>query len=131
MTNPIPTRWISEMEGQLADADRRLVNAQRHLEAGAGGRALEEVYPGVVGTAMVRVWLKDEPWHTRRSLEELSRMVRDELPSGFATLFELKLDHHSFTGWRAEDARPLVDEARAFVAAVRAEVERCAPKPGP
>jgi len=126
---PIPTRWVSQMEGQLADAERRLASAGRHLDAGAGSRALEEVYPGVMGAAMVRVWIGDEPWRRQRSLDDYQRMVRTELPSGFAMLFEMKLDHRGFTGWRAEDARPLIDEAKSFVGAVRAELDRCAPKP--
>jgi hypothetical protein len=125
VTSRVPTRWLAQMDGQLADADRRLAAADRHLAAGIGGRALEEVYPGVVGTAMVRVWLTDEPWRTQRSLQDMSRLVRDQLPSGFATLFEMRQEQRSFAGWRAEDARPLVEEARAFVALVRAEVERC------
>jgi hypothetical protein len=117
------------MEGQLDDAERRLRSADTQLGAGEGGRALDEVYPGVMGSAMVRVWLTDEPWRVTRSLDDMSRMVRDALPSGFATLFEMKREHRGFTGWRAEDARPLVEEARAFVAAVRAEVERCKAPP--
>lgn len=125
MSGPVPTRWLSQMDGQLADAERRLAAAERHLAAGSGGRAIEEAYPGVMAVAMVRVWLKDESWHTQRSLEELGRMMRTELPSGFATLFEMKGDRRSFAGWRAEDARPLIEEARAFTASVRAEVEAC------
>ncbi len=121
----IPTRWLSQMENQLSDAERRLVSADRHLGAGSGSRALEEAYPGVMGAAMVRVWLVDEPWRRQRSLEEYQQMVRTELPSGFATLFEMKLDHRSFTGWRPDDARPLIEEARTFVSAVRAELARC------
>jgi hypothetical protein len=130
MTGPIPTRWLAQMDTQLQDAERRLAAAARHLDAGDGARAIEEAYPGVMAAAMVRVWLRDEPWHTRRSLQELGRMMRDELPSGFATLFEMKGDRRSFAGWRAEDARPLIEEARAFAAAVRAEVEACR-KPTP
>ncbi|MFI5207994.1 MAG: hypothetical protein ACHQX4_08245 [Gemmatimonadales bacterium] len=127
----VPTRWISQMEGQLDDAERRLTSADAQLAVQVGGRALEEVYPGVMGAAMVRVWLSDEPWHTTRSLADMSQLVREALPSGFATLFEMKREQRSFTGWRAEDARPLIEEARAFVAAVRAEVERCkAPSTG-
>ena len=103
------------MDGQIADANRRLASADRLLGAGDGGRALEEAYPGVMGAAMVRVWLVDEPWHTQRSFQELSRMVQGALPSGFATLFEMKQGQRSFAGWRAEDARPLVDEARAYI----------------
>lgn len=125
MNGGVPTRWLSQMDGQLSDAERRLAAAEQHLSAGSGGRAIEEAYPGVMAAAMVRVWLKDESWHTQRSLQELSRMMRDELPSGFATLFELKGDRRSFEGWRAEDARPLIEEARAFTAGVRAEVEAC------
>jgi hypothetical protein len=125
----IPTRWLATMDGQLADAERRLASADRHLAAGQGGRAIQEAYPGVMAAAIVKVWLADEPWHKQRSEQEYSRMVRDELPSGFATLFEMKLDHRSFSGWRPEDARPLIDEARAFVASVRSELERCRPAP--
>ncbi len=125
MTAGVPTRWLTQMDGQLADAERRLSAAEQHLTAGTGGRAIEEAFPGVMAAAMVRVWLKDESWHTQRSLQELDRLVRGELPSGFATLYELKSDRRSFAGWRAEDARPLIDEARAFAAAVRAEVEAC------
>lgn len=120
----IPTRWMSQIEGQLADATRRLASADRHLAAGEGSRALEEAYPGVMGAAMVRVWLTDEPWHTRRSFQDLSRMVREQLPAGFATLFDLKQQQQQFTGWRAEDARPLVEEARGYVAGVAADLER-------
>ena len=125
VTTRVPTRWVSQMDGQLADADRRLAAAAVHLAAGDGGRALEEIYPGVMGAAMVQVWMADEPWHTTRSLPDMSRLVREALPSGFATLFEMKSEHRGFGVWRAEDARPLVEEARAFVAAVRAELERC------
>ena len=124
MSSRIPTRWITQMEGQLADAKRRLAGADKLLAQGDGGRALEEVYPGVMGAAMVAVWLADEPWHTQRSFQDLSRMVRDALPSGFATLFEMKQEHRSFAGWRAEDARPLVEEARQYAASVAARLEQ-------
>ncbi len=130
MSGAVPTRWLAQMDGQLADAERRLGTAERHLGEGSGARAIEEAYPGVMAVAMVRVWLKDEPWHTQRSVQELGRMMRAELPSGFATLFEMKGDRRSFAGWRAEDARPLIQEARVFTAAVRAEVEACR-KPSP
>ena len=124
MSGRIPTRWITQMEGQLADAKRRLANADQALAKGEGSRALEEVYPGVMGAAMVSVWLADEPWHTQRSFQDLSRLVREQLPSGFATLFEMKQEHRSFAGWRAEDARPLVEEARQFVMAMTAQLEQ-------
>lgn len=130
MSGPVPTRWLAQMDGQLADAERRLAGAERHLAAGGGGPAIEEAYPGVMAAAMVRVWLRDQAWRTQRSLQDLSQMMRSELPSGFATLFEMKGDRRSFAGWRAEDARPLIEEARAFTASVRAEVEACR-KPSP
>jgi len=118
----IPTRWIAQMEGQLDDARRRLEAADKHLAADQGGRALEQVYPGVMGAAMVKVWLADESWHRPRGLDELGRMVREQLTSGFATLQEMQERHQGFAGWRAEDARPLVEEARSFVAGVTAEL---------
>ena len=130
MSGPVPTRWLAQMDGQLADAERRLAGAERHLAAGGGGPAIEEAYPGVMAAARVRVWLRDQAWRTQRSLQDLSQMMRSELPSGFATLFEMKGDRRSFAGWRAEDARPLIEEARAFTASVRAEVEACR-KPSP
>jgi hypothetical protein len=119
------------MDGQLADAERRLASADKHLAAGSGGPAIEEAYPGVMAAAMVRVWLRDEAWRTQRSLQDLSRLMRAELPTGFATLFEMKGDRRSFAGWRAEDARPLIEEARSFTASVRAEVEACRKPPSP
>ena len=131
VTGPVPTRWLAQMDGQLADAERRLASADKHLAAGSGGPAIEEAYPGVMAAAMVRVWLRDEAWRTQRSLQDLSRLMRAELPTGFATLFEMKGDRRSFAGWRAEDARPLIEEARAFTASVRAEVEACRKPPSP
>jgi hypothetical protein len=125
VTAPIPTRWLAQMDTQLADAERRLEAAERHLAGGSGARAIEEAYPGVMAAAIVRVWVRDEPWHTQRSHEDLSRMIREELPSGFLALYQMKGDRRSFAGWRPEDARPLIDEARAFTAAARAQVEEC------
>ena len=132
MSAPIPTRWVTQLRGQLSDADRRLTLAERRLADGQGGRALQEAYPGVMAAALVRVWLADEAWHRSRSLQEYTRMLGAELPSGFATLAEMKGDSQSFAGWRVEDARPLVQEARAFVASVRQELDRrLAPPPSP
>jgi len=124
VTAPIPTRWVTQLRGQLSDADRRLTLAERRLADGQGGRALQEAYPGVMAAALVRVWLADEAWHRARSLQEYTQMLAAELPSGFAALAEMKADAQSFAGWRAEDARPLVQEAGAFVASVRDELDR-------
>ncbi len=129
LSEPIPTRWLAQMDAQLADAERRLAAAERHLAAGSGARAIEDAYPGVMAAAIVKVWLRDEPWHTQRSHQDLGRMMRDELPSGFAALFEMKGDRRSFAGWRPEDARPLIEEARARIASTRAEVEACRQRP--
>ena len=125
----IPTRWLSQMDTQLADAERRLAAAEQLLAAGAGARAIEEAYPGVMAAEIVRVWLRDEPWHTQRTHQDLGRMMRDELPSGFLALFEMKGDRRSFAGWRPEDARPLIEQARAFTAGARSEVEACHRRP--
>ena len=98
MNAPIPTRWVTQLRGQLSDADRRLTLAERRLADGQGGRALQEAYPGVMAAALVRVWLADEAWHRSRSLQEYTRMLGAELPSGFATLAEMKGDSQSFAG---------------------------------
>jgi hypothetical protein len=123
VSGPIPTRWLTQMETQLADAERRMATAEQHLAAGSGARAIEEAYPGVMAAAIVRVWIRDEPWHTQRSHQELMRLMRDELPNGFLTLFEMQGDRRNFAGWRAEDARPLIEEARRFTADTRAAVD--------
>jgi len=129
VTAPIPTRWLSQMDTQLSDAERRLAAAERHLVAGAGARAIEEAYPGVMAAAIVRVWLRDEPWHTQRTHEDLGRLIRQELPSGFLALYEMKGDRRGFAGWRPEDARPLIEEARLFTARARTDVEECRKRP--
>ena len=49
----IPTRWLGQMDGQLADAGRRLALADKHIAEGNGSRSLEEIYPGVMGAAML------------------------------------------------------------------------------
>ncbi len=124
MSGAVPTRWLTQIRGQLADADRRLPLAGRRLAEGAGDRALQEAYPGVMAAALARVWLADQAWLRRRTLEEYAQLVRQALPSGFVTLAEMRADARAFAGWRAEDARPLLEEARGFVAAVRAELDR-------
>jgi hypothetical protein len=127
---PIPTRWVTQIRGQLDDAGRRMALADRRAAEGDGGRALQEAYPGVMAAALAKVWLADESWQRARTVQEYGLMVRAELPSGFVTLAEMKADARRFVGWRVEDARPLLDEARRFVGAVRAELDRrLAPPP--
>jgi hypothetical protein len=124
VSGPVPTRWVTQIRGQLADAERRMALAERRLQDGEGGRALQEAYPGVMAAALAKVWLADESWHHGRTLQEFGQMVRESLPSGFATLAGMRADMGGFAGWRPEDARPLLEEARAFIGAVRAELER-------
>jgi hypothetical protein len=124
VSGAIPTRWVTQIRGQLADAERRMGLAERRLQDGDGGRALQEAYPGVMAAGLARVWLADESWLHGRSLQEYGQMVREALPSGFATLAEVQAGARGFEGWRAEDARPLLEEARTFVGAVRAEFDR-------
>ena len=130
MSAPIPTRWVTQIREQLDDAVRRMALADRRAAEGEGGRALQEAYPGVMAAALARVWFADESWHRTRTVQEYGQMMRAELPSGFATLAEVKADARGFAGWRVEDARPLLEEARAFIDAVRAEFDRrLAPPP--
>ena len=124
VSDAIPTRWVTQIRGQLADADRRMGLADRRATEGDGGRALQEAYPGVMAAALAKVWLADESWHRTRTMQEYGQMVRAELPSGFATLGELTADARGFSGWRVEDARPLLEEARAFIGAVHADLDR-------
>jgi len=121
---PIPTRWVTQLRGQLDDADRRMTLADRRAAEGDGGRALQEAYPGVMAAALAQVWLADESWQRTRTVQEYGGMVRAELPSGFMTLAEMQADSRSFVGWRVEDARALLDEARRFIGAVRSEFDR-------
>jgi hypothetical protein len=111
---------MTQIRGQLDDADRRMALGDRRLAEGDGGRALQEAYPGVMAATLAKVWLADATWHHARTVQEYGQMVRNELPSGFATLAEVKADARGFAGWRVEDARPLVEDAHAFIAAVRA-----------
>jgi hypothetical protein len=124
LSDPIPTRWVTQIRGQLADADRRMGLAERRAAEGDGGRALQEAYPGVMAAALAKVWIADEAWHRTRTMEEYGRMVRAELPSPFVTLGELTGAARGFSGWRVEDARPLLQEARAFIGAVHADLDR-------
>ena len=130
MSDVVPTRWVTQIRGQLADAERRLVLAGRRLEEGSGDRALQEAFPGVMAAALAKLWLVDEAWHRPRSLEAYAQLVREALPSGFVTLAEMRADARAFAGWRAEDARPLLEEAHGFLAAVRAELDARLAPPG-
>ena len=130
MSGAIPTRWVTQMRGQLADAERRLGLADRRLTDGAGGRALREAFPAVMAAALVRVQLADEAWHRRRTVREYDQLVRAQLPAGFRALAEPHAVARGFEGWHAEDARVLVLAARSLLATVRGELDaRLAPRP--
>jgi hypothetical protein len=124
VSDAIPTRWLTQIRGQLADADRRMGLADRRATEGAGGRALQEAHPGVMAAALAKVWLADESWHRTRTIQEYGQMVRAELPSGFAMLGEMTGGARRFSDWRVEDARPLLEEAHAFIGAVHADLHR-------
>jgi hypothetical protein len=130
VSGPVPTRWVTQMRGQLADAGRRLGLADRRLQDGDGDRALREAYPAVMAAALVRVWLADEAWRRSRAVQDYEQMIRAELPGGFLALAEVRASAQGFEGWRAADARPLVHEARTFLATVHAALDtRLAPPP--
>jgi hypothetical protein len=124
VSDAIPTRWVTQIRGQLADADRRMGLAERRAAERDGGRALQEAYPGVMAAALAKVWLADESWHRTRTMQEYGQMVRAELPSAFVTLGEMSGDGRGFSGWRVEDARPLLEAARAFAGGVQADLDR-------
>lgn len=121
---PIPTRWRTELETQLADAWARTQRAEAYLAQEDGGRALNEAYPAVVAAATAKVWLASPPWEgALLAPGEFERRVRLEFPALYAALAEQGLTQALRSPWRAVDAAPYVREAQAFVAQVRQEVE--------
>jgi len=111
----IPTRWRLLLEEQLVDADRRLDQAEQHLQAGEGGRALQGAYQAVVAAASVRVWMADYPSDRKLLPREMQRRAQAELPNRYAALATLDLPQVLTSPWTASSAAPYVTEARAFV----------------
>ncbi len=111
----VPTRWKTTFREQLADATRRVAAAERQLEAGDGGRALQAAYPAVVAAATLRVWLAEPPWQRTLASEAMQRRVREAFPSRFGALAALDLRDVLTSPWTAEAAAPYVREAREFV----------------
>ena len=111
----VPTRWRTMFEDQVADAEQRVSQAAEHLDAEAGGRALQSAYQAVVAAATVRVWLDDHPWERALPQDEFQRRTTDEFPNQFAALATLDLKDVLTSAWTAEAARPYVTEAGAFV----------------
>ncbi|HWP36003.1 MAG TPA: hypothetical protein VNL18_00470 [Gemmatimonadales bacterium] len=113
--SPVPTRWRTTLEDQLADARRRLESAHQQLKAGDGGRALQAAYPAVVAAATVRVWFDSPPWQRSIPADEMQRRVREAFPGRFGALAILDIRDVLTSPWTAEAARPYVEEASAFV----------------
>ena len=116
---PVPTRWRTTFEEQLADAGRRLELAEQQIQAGDGGRALQHAYPAVVSAATVRVWLADPPWQRVLPPAEMQHMVRTQFPNLFAALAVLDLKDVLTSPWTVASATPYVTEAKQFLDATR------------
>lgn len=112
---PVPTRWRTLFEDQVADAEQRLTQAREHLDTGDGGRALQAAYQAVVAAATVRVWLDEPPWETAFPQAEFQRRATDRFPNQFAALATLDLQDVLTSAWTTEAAGPYVTEADAFV----------------
>ena len=112
----VPTRWRSVFDDQLDTAVQRAAQAEQHLAEGDGTRALQQAYPAVISAATVHVWIAAPPWQVPLGAEELQRRVRESLPSLFAALAELDVQHALTSTWQDKDAEPYVREAASYVA---------------
>lgn len=119
----IPTRWRTAVEDQLSDAEQRLERAASHLAGDDGGRAMQEAYPAVVAAATIRVWQQQPPWQHPLPADDMQQLVREALPSLFAALAEMNVPQVLTSSWRAQDAKPYVDEARQFLRATQEQSE--------
>jgi hypothetical protein len=117
--SPIPTRWRTTFEEQLADAGRRIEQAEQQLAAGDGGRALQQAYPAVVSAATVIVWLDEPPWQGAIAPAEMQGKVRARFPNLFAALAALDLKDVLTSPWTESAAQPYIHEARQFLAQTR------------
>ena len=120
--SPVPTRWRTTFEEQLADAARRIDQAEQQLAQGDGGRALQHAYPAVVSAATVRVWLGDPPWVSVLSPAEMQRRVKGQFPNLFAALAVLDLKDVLTSPWTEAAAKPYITEARQFLGAIREQL---------
>lgn len=116
---PIPTRWRTTFEEQLDDAARRLQLAVGFLEQSEGGRALQAVYPAVVATATVRVWLEHPPWTRPLVAAELQKRTRESFPKLFAAMASMDLKDVLNSPWQPNAVRPYLDEAQTFLQETR------------
>jgi len=122
--SPVPTRWRTTVQEQLADAHRRLAAAEQQIKSGDGGRALQAAYPAVVAAATVRVWFEFPPWQRPVPPKEMQRRVREAFPGRFGALAVLDLRDVLTSPWTADAAEPYVTEAHAFVAETEALLEQ-------
>ena len=120
----VPTRWRHLVRDQLEASVERVARAERHLVDTDGTRALQEAYPAVVTLATIRVWLDTPPWVTVIPADTMPRRVQRQLPGLFAALTELDVQQALTRPWEPSDARPYVEEARAFLDATRSLVDR-------
>ena len=118
----VPTRWRSAVRDQLDNALQRVARAEEYLEAGHGGRAMQETYPAVIAGATIRVWLDLPPWLQVLSADEMRRQIQERLPSLFAAITEIDVQQVLTSPWRVTDARPYVREATAYVQQTEVQV---------
>jgi len=111
----VPTRWRSVFDDQIDTASQRSAQADQHLAEGDGTRAMQQAYPAVISAATVQVWMAAPPWQVPLGADELQRRVRERLPSLFAALTELDVQHALTSPWQGADAEPYVREAASFV----------------
>jgi hypothetical protein len=119
----VPTRWRTTFEDQLGDAERRLAQAESFLAGDDGRRALQESYRAVVAAATVKVWLAHPPWRVPLGAPEMQRKVRESFPNQFAVFAAMDMKDVLTSPWPTQAVGPYVADARAFVAATRAELQ--------
>jgi hypothetical protein len=120
----IPTRWRVRLEDHLGQAEARIATAQSNLARGDGGAALQSAYQGIVDAATLRVWHDVPPWTTTLAPDEMRERVRDAFPNLFAALSGVDISMALTSPWTADAAAPYVNEARAFVAQVAADLRQ-------
>lgn len=122
---PVPTRWRTTFEEQLADASRRLESAEGQLARGEGQRALQDAYPAVVAAATVRVWLNNPPWVRSLSGADLQRKTREAFPSLFSAMASLDMKDVLNSPWPADAVKPYLSEAQSFLREIKEQFEAC------
>jgi len=122
---PVPTRWRTTFEEQLADAQRRVESAEAHLQKSEGQRALQDLYPAIVAAATVRVWLQHPPWVRQISNQELLRKTREAFPGLFSGMASLDMKDVLNSPWPTDAVKPYLAEAQAFLREIKEQFEAC------